>query len=384
MSLAGEGKIVCKIDGALTHSIQVHLQKSYPDWTIERYQREFPGEPIRSKMADDFLRKKRADEVEKLKSAGTVTSQPMASIFGLPPAKATNARGQPIMVTMLPIEEVDEDARAYIPDIDPNYVFNIELTKIVLMAMQMPKTLLLWGYHGTGKTTLAEQVCARTGRPFMRVQHTQNVEESHITGQWAVKDDETVFHLGPLPVAMLGGYTYCADEYDFALPAVSAVYQSVLEGKALIIKEAPPELRVIRPHKNFRFVATGNTNGGGDESGLYQGTVMQNAANYSRFGITEEVQYPDPKVEAAIVAGQAKIKIEEAGRLVNWATEIRKAFKGGQISSVVSPRELIGAAQLAIARGGDWRGGLRLAFTNRLSRTDKELVDQFSQRIFGG
>ena len=34
-------------------------------------------------------------------------------------------------------------------------------------------------------------------------------------------------------------------------------------------------------------------------------------------------------------------------------------------------------------RGGDWRGGLKLAFANRLTRTDREVCDSFAQRIFG-
>ena len=87
-----------------------------------------------------------------------------------------------------------------------------------------------------------------------------------------VKNGETVFELGPLPYAMKHGMVYCADEYDFAEPAVLSIYQSVLEGKPLIIKEADLENRVIKPHPNFRFCATGNTNGAGDSFGLYQGT----------------------------------------------------------------------------------------------------------------
>ena len=85
----------------------------------------------------------------------------------------------------------------------------------------------------------------------------------------------------------------------------------------------------------------------------------------------------------AIVAGQSGARMEEAAKLVKFAIEVRKSFRGGQISSTISPRELIKAAFLGLVRGGDWKGGLKMAFANRLSRVDKEVVEQFAQRIFG-
>jgi cobaltochelatase CobS len=182
---------------------------------------------------------------------------------------------------------------------------------------------------------------------------------------------------------MKHGWVYCADEYDFGMPSVLAAYQPVMEGKPLIIKDAPPEWRVIEPHPNFRFVATGNTNGGGDETGLYQGTQIQNAANYSRFAVTKQVGYMDAKIEAAVVAGKSGIRMQEANQIVDYAQKIRTAFAGGQISNTVSPRELINAALFGVVTGGNWREGLALAFANRLSPTDREVCDQYAQRLFG-
>jgi cobaltochelatase CobS len=329
-------------------------------------------------------------------SEPTMEKRALSEVFDLGNTKAAKrANGDDIMVSCL--ENAPADYAHFIPRTDENYIYNIEMLTTVLVAFELNIPLLLWGYHGTGKTTVAEQFAARTGRPAIRVQHTVSTEEAHILGQILVKDGETVFEPGPLAVAMKYGLTYIADEYDFALPNVVAVYQPVLEGKALLIKEAPAEWRLIEPHPNFRFVATGNTNGGGDDTGLYQGTQIQNAANYSRFGVTIEVEYMPQKQEVAVVAKQTRLHADDATKLVDFAWKVRDAFKRSEITTTVSPRELITAAKLsrAMARpetvnGADkpvmrpnLRRGLQLAFINRLSPTDRKAVDDFAQRIFG-
>lgn len=378
-------KIVCKIDGALVHSVELHINKNHADkWTIAGYRETYPDEPVLSELAKSKLKERQAARSAS-DSAELMTKvfgkRPFHEVFGLGKSPAAmNSRGEPIMISVQ--EEHTPEAELYMAPLDPNYVFPIDIIKTALLGLEHNMPLYFWGYHGTGKTSAFEQTCARTRRPFVRVQHTINTEEAHILGQYVVRDGGTHFQLGPLPEAMLNGYVYCADEYDFAMPSVLSVYQPVLEGKPLIIKEAPVEMRIIRPHPNFRFVATGNTNGGGDETGLYQGTQMQNAANYSRFSITEEVPYMEKKIETAVVASQAKIATEDAEPFIRFAKEVRDSFARGVIGATISPRELIAAAKIGVLRGGDWKTGIRQGFTARLSRVDKVAVDQFATRIW--
>ncbi|CAO3459959.1 CobS-like protein [Azospirillum argentinense] len=399
-STASAAKITCQICGEQCHAIQKHLADAHADWTIERYKREYPDAEVFSEAAKERLRQNAATRAAMAVAGegptGTVVAlparaaapakKPMHELFGFTDAKgqpvdaALNARKEPIQVTVLGSTGDDD----MVPERDPNYVFDIALTKCALMAMELNKPLYFWGYHGTGKTSLVEQICAATHRPWVRIQHTVNTEESHIIGQMAARDGSTFFEPGPLALAMRNGWVYCADEYDVAVPSVTAVYQPVLEpGKPLFIKEAPPEWRVVKPHPNFRIVATGNTNGSGDETGLYQGTQLGNAANYSRFAITEEVGYMAPKVEATIIKAQSQIDMKDAEKLVSYATEIRTAFKSSRIGTTISPRELINAAQLGLVMGSDWKAGLKRAFSNRMSRTDRETAEQLAQRLFG-
>ncbi|WLR91038.1 AAA family ATPase [Shinella zoogloeoides] len=407
MADAADGKIICQIDGARTHSIQVHLRDNHPDWTIERYQKEYPDAPILSEKATQALAQSRAAKAQSAAGAGGIVTNAkkhyLHEVFGFGDARAARSSiGNPIEIQV--ILDADDEAQPYVQQVDPDYVFNIDLVKKVIIGFEINKPVYLWGFHGTGKTTVLEQVCARTGRPFSRVQHTINTEEAHILGQYVVRtkfvEEEvlnptgekvkivkpqtvTEFQLGPLPMAMLHGWVYCADEYDFAMPSVTAVYQPVLEGKPLVIKDAPPEFRVIKPHPDFRFCATGNTNGVGDETGLYQGTLIQNAANYSRFPIVEEVEYMEAATEELILVSKTGIDKPTAGKIVKFAKSVRDAFKEGKISMTVSPRELINSADLGMYFGGDWKQGLKLSFANRLSRVDKKTVEEFAQRVFG-
>lgn len=394
--------VQCQIDKVWVHSVPAYLQVVHPDVTVETYQAQFPDAPLLSQKLIEARARKTAQEAGLVMNAATTAGaavvrlhperkggdwefgapkqETFAKVFDLGSVKAAlNKRNEPIMIEVL--GEAGDDLRAFLADVDPNYIFNIDLLKKVMMAVTLRKPMLLWGKHGTGKTTMVEQYAARTKRPYLRIQHTASTEESHVLGQYVLRDGATVFEPGPLAIAMRYGLVYMADEYDFAMPNVTAVYQPVLEGKQLIIKEAPPEWRVVRPHPNFRFFATGNTNGAGDETGLYQGTQIQNAANYSRFALTVEVEYMPEKQEIAVVAAQGGIHADDAEKLVKVARNVRDAYTRGEIGVTVSPRELINAAQLGRTMGGEWREGLNLAYLNRLGTVDRKAVSDMAQRI---
>jgi cobaltochelatase CobS len=393
-------KIACKICGAAVHSIQLHLKKDHADseWTFEKYQKSFPGSPILSSTAIAAL------EAEKAKKAAAAVAAPkvemaagsaLASVtpisapatmkhfhelfeLGNVPA-AMSTKGNPIQVTVLSAHAVQQ----LVPPLDKNHVYDIEILKNAVMALELNMPYYGWGHKGSGKTTTLEQIASRTNRPLLRVQHTINTEESHIIGHWTVKGGETVFMPGPLSLAMRHGWIYLADEYDVGLPSVLAVYQPVMEGKSLVIKEAQgTEWAIVKPHPNFRFWATGNTNGSGDETGLYQGTQIQNSANYDRFGVVQQYHYMKAELETQAIANQAKIAKADAAKLVDFANRVRTAYDGNEISDTISPRTLINAAKLGMLRGS-WRVGLQLAFINKLSKVDRETVDGVAQRVFG-
>lgn len=374
-------KIKCEICGAEVHAISIHIRDSHTDWTVEKYQETYPDAALMSELAKARIAERKAQiKAKDEPSASSTNMQPMFKLFGLNgrTKHSLRADGSPVMVETLP----DGEWHMQVPQVDNNYVFNVEILKVMLMGIALRIPTYLWGHAGSGKTTILEEICARTNRPMIRIQHTGSTEESHILGQMAANKDGTYFEAGPLPMAMKYGWVYLADEYDFAFPQVLAVYQPVLEGKALVIKEAPAdsEWRIVKPHPNFRIVATGNTNGAGDESNLYLGTNVQNSANYERFGVVEQMPYMEKKQEMAVVAAQGSISIEDAERLVKYAHLIRDAFDSRKIGATIGPRVLINAAKVGVARASFMKG-LNNAFINRLTLKDREIATQLAQRV---
>lgn len=382
----------CELDGVYVHSIAKHLKDNHPDVSLDVYKVSYPDAPLLSQRAQDALAKRRKKNLEEIvihnchaadnvvTLPGATEKRPMFEVFDIPEDKTLSARGTPIQVTTF--GKHDPEKAMYVPDVDKRYIFPIENLRYVIVGLELNSPLLIWGMHGTGKTTLIEQACARANRPWFRVQHTSSTEEADVVGQYVVKNGATEFELGPLPYAMLNGLTYVADEYDYALPSVISLYQAVLEGKPLVIKEAPPEFRVIRPDPNFRFVATGNTNGAGDDTGLYQGTTMQNAAAYSRFQITLKMDYMPRDQEVSVLMSQAQLAKQDAETMVEIATEVRRLFEEKQIDTTISPRELITAGKLACLFGKtpQLHKGLELAFMNRLNSTDQRAVSDYVKK----
>lgn len=387
--------ITCAECGASVHHMGTHLKDKHPEMTVAAYQAAYPEAALTSPTFEQKLQErqrqkaraeaatsKMASKLIPFSPAGTIYKQRMHELFNLPLNEATqNAAGQPVQVDVR--TNVRPEDEWLIPEIDPGYVFSISELKDVLAGFQLNIPVYVWGMHGAGKTSLLEQICHYTHRPFMRVQHTAMTEESHILGQWTVRDGSTVWEPGPLQLAMLHGWTYCGDEYDVAQPGVVAVYQAVLEGKTLVTKEAPPEYRHIKPHPHFRFCATGNTNGAGDDTGLYQGTTVQNSAAYSRFGITINVKYPPKDQEEKILVQQIGVSDSAAKSLVDLADRIRIMYSQQELSVPISPRELLNAAKLGLIYGCKWSKGLDLAFVNRLQDAEAVAVRGAAQRIFG-
>ncbi len=76
-------KIDCKICGAETHSIQIHIREVHAnEWTLAQYHSQYPKAPLLSAMAQARLDKARAD---KAREEGKSVTADMATVAMLKP-----------------------------------------------------------------------------------------------------------------------------------------------------------------------------------------------------------------------------------------------------------------------------------------------------------
>ena len=145
------------------------------------------------------------------------------------------------------------------------------------------------------------------------------------------------------------------------------------------------------PHTKFRFIATGNSAGSGDQTGLYQGVLQQNLAFLDRFRIIEAT-YAEPSVEEAILENVAP-GLPEVFRqkMVKVAGDIRRLFIGGtdggaELSITMSTRTLVRWAKLSLAFRGAPNAleyALDQALLIRAAKEEREAILRIAKDVFG-
>jgi len=281
------------------------------------------------------------------------------------------------------------EADEHVPDVDPDYLFDRTTTLAILAGFAKNRRVIVTGYHGTGKSTHIEQVAARLNWPCVRVNLDSHISRVDLIGKDAIviRDGKQVteFRDGMLPWALQHNVALCFDEYDAGRPDVMFVIQRVLEvsGKLTLLDQN----KVIRPHPAFRMLATANTVGLGDTTGLYHGTQQINQGQMDRWSIVTTLNYLPHDNEVEIVLAKAQTYRTAEGRdtinkMVRVADLTRNAFMNGDISTVMSPRTVITWAENAdIFR--DLAFAFRVTFLNKCDELERPIVAEFYQRCFG-
>ena len=183
-----------------------------------------------------------------------------------------------------------------IPVRKDEYVFRKEDLRDVLAFLSNPDGdgLYITGPTGCGKTSLICQVASRLNWPVQQITAHGRLELSDLIGHHTLVNGNMTFVYGPLALAVKHGHLLIINEMDLAEPAELAGLNDILEGAPLVIAQNGGE--IIMPHNKFRFIATGNSAGSGDQTGLYQGVLQQNLAFLDRFRIIEAT-YAEPSVK---------------------------------------------------------------------------------------
>lgn len=246
---------------------------------------------------------------------------------------------------------VFDEAHENVPPVDPNYKFRTEYLVPVLWALVHNKKAWLSGHTGTGKSTLIAQVCARMNWPMVRINFDSEISRMDLVGRDVLQKDEhgstiSKFVDGILPQALQERCVILCDEVDFIRPDVAYVFQRALEDEGLLISEDGG--RLVKPHPMSRIIATANTQGQGDDFGIYQGARAQSMAFLDRFTVWVKCDYLPQKEERALI----KKLVPEADtwiidQVMSYVDEHRKAFEQLKVSQPLSPRTITSLTQMA-------------------------------------
>lgn len=251
----------------------------------------------------------------------------------------------------------------FIPKSDSAYVFTKDVVRDIRAFLMAPGSdaLYITGPTGSGKTSGVLQMAARLNWPVQQVTAHGRMELSDLIGHHTLVSTAPgqapvmQFVYGPLPTAMKNGHILLINEIDLVDPAELSGLNDVLDGRPLVISQNGGE--IVVPHPMFRVIATGNSAGGGDATGLYQGVQMQNLAAMDRYRFMH-VGYPSADVEKSIIK-QAVPSIPEAvaERMVAIANRVRDLFMGsatdnGELTVTMSTRTLVRWAKLTVMYRG--------------------------------
>lgn len=282
---------------------------------------------------------------------------------------------------------------SYTPAPDLDYIFHETSRDVIVWLMNSSDPLYVFGPTGSGKTSLIKQLAARLNYPVFEVTGHSRLEFPELVGHLSVRDGNMEFQYGPLALAMRFGGLFVLNEIDLLEPATATGLNGILDGEPLCIPENGGEL--IKPHPMFRFAATANTNGGSDETGLYQGTLRQNLAFLDRFWLCE-VGYPAKDAEETLLARHApKLPDTIRRKMVEYAGEIRKLFMGEagvagtSIEVTFSTRTLLRWADLTVRFQPLSRQGVQpvtyaldRALGFRATRETRAVLHELAQRMF--
>jgi len=269
-----------------------------------------------------------------------------------------------------------------VPEIDVNYRFQPWLSHVI-DNINIGENTVLTGGTGVGKTTAIVQLAARINQPVVRINFNAETRISDLLGKIQVRNGETIWQDGVLPLAMRNGYWIILDELDGASPEILSLLNPVLETNPhLTLKENGGE--VIIAHPKFRVIATGNTLGCMiEKAGSYAGTNQMNIALMDRFHLIAVPNLPF-KEEIKLVKSKVRgIRNRWAVNMVKFANAIRSGNSEINFNdNNFSTRMLLAWAKRSALLNNPIHGA-EISWMDKIPTSEKETVMSILVTYFG-
>ena len=221
------------------------------------------------------------------------------------------------------------------PPVAPYYRATGHEESVFLAAHAARLPVLLKGPTGCGKSRFVEAMAAKLGRELVTVACNDETSAADLLGRWLVRGGDTVWQDGPVTRAVREGAILYLDEVAEAREDVIVVLHPLTDHRrALYVDRHAEELQAP---ESFQLVASFNP-------GYRRGPKELKPSTRQRF-VGIDFTYPEPPIEAEVVATEAGVELAVAKRLVVLARKIRALSELG-LAETVSTRLLVGAARL--------------------------------------
>lgn len=215
--------------------------------------------------------------------------------------------------------------------------------------------MMLKGPTGCGKTRFIEYMAWRLKRPLVTLACNEDMTASDLVGRFLLDAEGTRWQDGPLTLAARYGAICYLDEVVEARQDTAVVIHPLTDARRCLPLEKKNEL--VQAHPDFQLVISYNPGYQSILKDLKQSTKQ-------RFGALD-FHYPERDIETEIVAHEAGIPAETAGRLVTIGEKTRN-LKGHGLEEGVSTRMLIHAG-LLIGKGIDPVAACRVTLTRPIT-----------------
>ena len=379
----------CEAEGKTRywHRLDVHLDKIH-SLSVSGYRATYPGAPTISQHAYSKAIAKPDPSM-----VGTGAGPDVASTDPKPPVSDAPVAHTPFVfssgVKLNQRTDLTEYDKQFVPAFDPHWeVGQREMDKLEAIAVALAdgENIMDVGPTGCGKTASVHQLAAALNQPCRKIPLSGDTRVADFYGTMVVEIDPatgesvTRWQDGIFTEAVRKGHWVVLDELDACPPAILFGLHSVLEkgGKLVIAKTG----EVITPHEDFAVLATANTLGRGDDSGLYAGTNILNEAFLDRFGVVIHSDYPETGTEIKILVSKTGVARDRATKMVEVARRTREAAKNEEVFCTFSTRRLLAWASKSV-RLKNVQLAAEVTVLNKLSKDDRDVVSGLIQRHIG-
>ncbi len=218
---------------------------------------------------------------------------------------------------------------------EPYYEPSGQEVGIVEAAFRQRLPVMLKGPTGCGKTRFVEHVAWRLGRPLITVSCHEDMTAADLVGRFLLAAEGTVWHDGPLTLAVRHGAICYLDEIVEARQDTTVVIHPLGDSRRVLPLDRKGEL--VQAHSDFQLVISYNPG--------YQSAIKDLKESTKQRFVAVDFNYPAPAVEAAIIAQEAGIDEAAARRLVQIGERSRH-LRGHGLDEGASTRMLIHAGRL--------------------------------------